>query len=92
MLYKKIPQKLVLAGPISEKTIHKILKKENITSKSFFDRIKILGFIPDEDLPYLYSLADLFVYPSLYEGFGLPPLEAIACRTAVVTSNVSSIP
>ncbi len=50
------------------------------------------GYVEDEDLPALYSLADLFVFPSLYEGFGLPPLEAMACGTPVVTSNVSSLP
>jgi glycosyltransferase involved in cell wall biosynthesis len=50
------------------------------------------GYIPDEDLPALYSLADAFLFPSLYEGFGLPPLEAMACGTPVITSNVSSLP
>ncbi|MGC8786841.1 MAG: glycosyltransferase family 4 protein [Anaerolineae bacterium] len=50
------------------------------------------GYIADEDLPALYSMADLFVFPSLYEGFGLPPLEAMACGTPVITSNVSSLP
>jgi glycosyltransferase involved in cell wall biosynthesis len=50
------------------------------------------GYVVEEDLPALYSLADLFVFPSLYEGFGLPPLEAMACGTPVVTSNVSSLP
>ena len=46
----------------------------------------------DADLPRLYSAAEIFVFPSLYEGFGLPPLEAMACGTPVVTSNVSSLP
>jgi len=50
------------------------------------------GFVPDEDLPALYQGAELFVYPSLYEGFGLPPLEAMASGTPVVASNSSSIP
>lgn len=50
------------------------------------------GYISDDDLPSLYSLADAFVFPSLYEGFGLPPLEAMACGTPVVTSTVSSLP
>ena len=50
------------------------------------------GFVADEDLPALYNLAEAFVLPSLYEGFGLPPLEAMACGTPVVTSNVSSLP
>jgi glycosyltransferase involved in cell wall biosynthesis len=50
------------------------------------------GPLPEEDLPALYSGADLFVFPSLYEGFGLPPLEAMACGTTVVCSNASSLP
>ena len=50
------------------------------------------GFVADEDLPALYNLADLFVFPSLYEGFGLPPLEALACGTPVITSDASSLP
>lgn len=54
--------------------------------------VKTTGFIPDEDLPKLYSLASLFVFPSLYEGFGLPVLEAMACGTPVIASNRSSIP
>jgi glycosyltransferase involved in cell wall biosynthesis len=51
-----------------------------------------LGVVRDEDLPELYNCADLFVYPSLYEGFGLPPLEAMACGIPVITSNTSSLP
>ncbi|MGE5581385.1 MAG: glycosyltransferase family 4 protein [Bacillota bacterium] len=50
------------------------------------------GFVDSTDLPFFYNGADLFVYPSLYEGFGLPPIEAMACGTPVITSNVSSIP
>ena len=50
------------------------------------------GHVSDADLPYLYNGATVFVYPSIYEGFGLPVLEALACGTPVVTSNVSSLP
>lgn len=52
----------------------------------------ILGYVSANDLPFLYSGARAFVFPSLYEGFGLPPLEAMACGTPVITSNTSSIP
>lgn len=55
-------------------------------------RVNFPGFIADADLPALYSAASLFVYPSLYEGFGLPILEAMACGTPVVASNQSSLP
>jgi glycosyltransferase involved in cell wall biosynthesis len=50
------------------------------------------GWIPEEDKPLLYGAARVFVYPSRYEGFGLPVLEAMACGTPVVTTNVSSLP
>jgi glycosyltransferase involved in cell wall biosynthesis len=50
------------------------------------------GYIPPDELRLWYNAAELFVYPSLYEGFGLPPLEAMACGTPVLTSNVSSLP
>jgi glycosyltransferase involved in cell wall biosynthesis len=56
------------------------------------DRVVFTGFVPDEDLPHLYAGADFFVYPSLYEGFGLPVLEAMASGTPVITSNLSSLP
>lgn len=50
------------------------------------------GFVPDEDLPYIYDKATVFVYLSLFEGFGLPPLEAMACGVPVITSNTTSLP
>ncbi len=56
------------------------------------ERILITGYVHDEDLSPLYSDAVAFVYPSLYEGFGLPPLEAMQCGTPVITSNNSSLP
>jgi glycosyltransferase involved in cell wall biosynthesis len=56
------------------------------------DQVVFTGYVPDSDLPALYSGADAFVLPSLYEGFGLPVLEAFACGTPVITSNVSSLP
>ena len=54
--------------------------------------VRFLGYVPDDDLPLLYNASELLVYPSLYEGFGLPVLEAMACGTPVVTSNSSSLP
>ena len=54
--------------------------------------VRFLGFVPDATLAALYRLAAVFVFPSLYEGFGLPPLEAMASGTPVITSNVSSLP
>jgi len=56
------------------------------------ENIRFLGFVPDEDLPVLYSGSSSFVLPSLYEGFGLPLVEAMACGVPVVASNTSSIP
>src|SRR5437588_3788897 len=55
-------------------------------------RLRVLGFVPDDDLPALYSGADAIVYPSLIEGFGLPVLEAMGCGTPVLTSSTSSLP
>jgi glycosyltransferase involved in cell wall biosynthesis len=54
--------------------------------------VRFFGFVPDRTLAVLYRLAGVFVFPSLYEGFGLPPLEAMASGTPVITSNVSSLP
>ena len=54
--------------------------------------VRFFGFVPDQTLAILYRLASVFVFPSLYEGFGLPPLEAMASGTPVITSNVSSLP
>ena len=54
--------------------------------------LRILGYIPDSKLPFVYAGASLFVYPSVYEGFGLPPLEAMACGVPVVVSNKTSLP
>ncbi|MDW8072507.1 MAG: glycosyltransferase family 1 protein, partial [Anaerolineae bacterium] len=56
------------------------------------DAVFFPGYISAEDLPLWYNAADLFVYPSLFEGFGLPVLEAMACGTPVICSNVSSLP
>jgi alpha-1,3-rhamnosyl/mannosyltransferase len=54
--------------------------------------VVLTGFVAQGDLPALYSGARMFVYPSIYEGFGLPPLEAMACGTPVIASNRASLP
>lgn len=56
------------------------------------DNVLFPGFIPIEDLPLFYNASELLAYPSFYEGFGLPPVEAMACGTPVIASNVTSIP
>lgn len=56
------------------------------------DEILFTGFVPDEELPYIYDGARLFAYLSFFEGFGLPPLEAMACGIPVITSNTTSLP
>ncbi|MDZ7730947.1 MAG: glycosyltransferase family 1 protein [Natrialbaceae archaeon] len=77
--------KLVMIGP-NNKSIFKTLNVEETNN------IIIPGFISKEELKYAYKNAELFLYPSFYEGFGLPPLEAMACGTPVVASNTSSLP
>src|SRR5262249_23319710 len=53
--------------------------------------VSFTGYVPFEDLPALYSAAEMFVYPSMYEGFGLPVIEAMACGTPVVTGRASAV-
>ncbi|MGY6522940.1 MAG: glycosyltransferase family 4 protein [Mongoliitalea sp.] len=65
---------------------------ENIQANHLRSRIHLTGYIPNADLPYVYSGAKLFLYPSLRESFGLPILEAMACGCPVITSNTSSMP
>ncbi len=56
------------------------------------DKVHFIGFVPDEDMPALYSAATLFLFPTLYEGFGIPVLEAQLCGTPVLTSHCTSLP
>lgn len=58
----------------------------------FQDEIIFLGYVPESDLPPLYSAAELFVYPSLYDGFGFPPIEAMSCGAPTLVSDVASLP
>jgi len=80
---------LVIAGSKGwlYRDIFKTVKNSSVKNDIIFT-----GFIDDEDKSILYSQAELFVYPSFYEGFGFPPLEAMACGTPVITSNFSSLP
>lgn len=81
--------KLVLCGSIRDEGI----KLQNLCKELLIDdKIIFTGFVPDDELPLFYNAAEVFVYPSLYEGFGLPPLEAMSCATPVITSNLTSIP
>jgi glycosyltransferase involved in cell wall biosynthesis len=63
-----------------------------IEERGLNDSFRFLGFVPDEDLPLLYRAAQALLYPSFHEGFGIPPLEAMASGTPVVTSNRTAIP
>lgn len=86
----KIDDLVLVLGGSNWKTFEAELEK---TIKQY-DKTKIIltGYVKDEDLPSLYSNAMMFVYPSLYEGFGLPVLEAMKCGCPVITSNISSLP
>lgn len=84
-----LPHELVLCG--SKGWLYEDIFKQ-VEQEGLGEDVIFPGFVRDEDLPVLYTLADLFAFPSLYEGFGLPPLEAMACGTPVVASNNSSLP
>ena len=65
---------------------------EAIDQSPFKNEIIWLGFVSKKELPVFYSMAEMLIYPSIYEGFGLPVLEAMACGTPVITSEISSLP
>jgi len=79
---------LVVVGKVGWKQTD-VLK--NLERASFSDRIKLTGYVSDADLRALYSSCRAFVYPSIYEGFGLPPLEAMACGAPVIATGVPSV-
>ncbi len=84
-----IPHALVLAGGKGwgYETIFRAIEEHGLQ-----ERVMLPGYVSRDEQPLWYSAADLFVYPSQYEGFGLPALEAMACGVPVITSNASSLP
>ncbi len=85
----EVDHDLVIAGESGWKQ-HEVYRL--LASGSAPRRIRMLGFIPEEEKYALYAAADLFVYPSFYEGFGFPPLEALLAGTPVITSFNSALP
>jgi glycosyltransferase involved in cell wall biosynthesis len=84
---------LVISGKIHAKGNPLATDVEGLVSElGLMDRVRVLGFVPEEDLPALYRGAAVFVYPSLYEGLGLPPIEAMSQGTPCIVSNTSSLP
>jgi glycosyltransferase involved in cell wall biosynthesis len=81
---KRLPHKLVLVGQPTSKGQHELALIDRFQLR---DDVILTGWVPDEDLPVFYHLASLFVFPSFYEGFGIPLLEAMACGCPIVTSN-----
>jgi glycosyltransferase involved in cell wall biosynthesis len=84
-----LPHHMVLAGKKTwfARRVHDAAKHSAVA-----DRIRFLGFVSDDDLLQLYNACELFCFPSFYEGFGLPVLEAMACGAAVACSNTSAVP
>ncbi|MGD0352430.1 MAG: glycosyltransferase family 1 protein [Dehalococcoidia bacterium] len=85
----KIVHKLVIAGKRAwgDEKVFQAVRRNGLEGEVIFT-----GYVPQEELPLLMSGADVFVFPSLHEGFGIPPLEAMACGAPVITSNASSLP
>jgi len=87
--HPQLPHHLVIVG---KETWYAPVIRAAAKKSSVADRIHLTGFVSDEELMRLYGACDLFVYPSFYEGFGLPILEAMACGRAVACSNTSAMP
>ncbi|MFH0969226.1 MAG: glycosyltransferase family 1 protein [Patescibacteria group bacterium] len=89
---KNLPD-LVISGKLMPELAPLITDAEKLVKElNLAQKVKLLDFVPQEDLPALYKNALVFVYPSIYEGFGLPVLEAMNVRTPVITSKKSSLP
>ncbi len=87
---KKYRNLLLVVGGVHPESNNQIIKY--VKQKRLEERVRFLHYMTDEELKCLYSKAELFLFPSLYEGFGLPTLESMACGTPVVASNSTSIP
>lgn len=104
--HKNLDRLIAAFGLLKQKSGHEDLKlliigdeiakypslRRRVEAAGVRQDVRFFGFVPEQTLAALYRLASVFAFPSLYEGFGLPPLEAMACGTPVVTSNMSSIP
>lgn len=84
--------RLILISPTPERDWYYKVIRQKIARLSLDDSVVILGNVPDQDLPVLYSGAEALLIPSLYEGFGLPAIEAMACGTPVVAADTCSLP
>ena len=62
-----------------------------VSAAAIGDRVRLIGYVNDDELRALYSSCRAFIYPSLYEGFGLPPLEALACGAPVIASRIAAL-
>jgi glycosyltransferase involved in cell wall biosynthesis len=84
----ELPHQLVCAGPYGwlSRDIEQRIERLHVTNA-----VRFTGYVPFDDLPALYSLAEMFVFPSLYEGFGLPVIEAMASGTPVITGSVPAL-
>jgi glycosyltransferase involved in cell wall biosynthesis len=83
-----VPHELVCVGPYgwSSRDLYACVDRLDLSRVVHFT-----GYVPSDDLPFIYNLAEFFVFPSIYEGFGLPVIEAMACGTPVITANTSSL-
>lgn len=90
MIMTDVPHKLALVGPKSQEEMRTLL--ELIRRCGVEERVSLINYVPYQDLPVLFCGSAVFVYPSLYEGFGLPVLEAMACGVPVIASGTTSIP
>src|SRR5262249_53381062 len=83
-----LPHHLVCVGPYGWRSrgLDELIHRTKVSHA-----IQFTGYVPFEDLPALYSLAEVFVYPSMYEGFGLPVIEAMACGTPVITGRAAAL-